>query len=274
MYKRNNNKLYSGFNSLDKYTLGFQKKDLILVASRPCVGKTSFALNIANNMAKAGNKVAYFYLEDSAESLIKRTLAMESGISHDKLSIGQLSEREWESVLDKAKEICYPNIAYCDDAYLDTKILRNNCIKLKNEGKLDCIIIDYLQLMHCNSVMDYNYYKFKNRQDEITEILFNLKEIAKKLDVPIIVLYQLKRLNRSNDFSYNDDCVRSLVDVDKVLFLERKHNNYEFSQVNDIRENVSDMITLKVNIMKNKQGMTGSTQLRLDKSTTKLSEID
>ena len=273
MYQRNNKKLYSGFNSLDKYTLGFQKKDLILVASRPCVGKTSFALNIANNMAKAGNKVAYFYLEDSAESLIKRTLTMELGISLDKLSIGQLSEREWERVLDMAKEICNSSIVYCDDAYLNTEILRNNCIKLKNEGKIDCIIIDYLQLTHCNPVMVNNYY-IKNRQEEITEILLNLKEIAKKLDVPIIVLYQLKRLNRNNDFSYNDDCICSLVDVDKVLFLERKHNNYEFSQVNDIRENVSDATTLKVNILKNKQGMTVFTQLRLDKSTTKLSEID
>ena len=180
----------TGFGDLDKLTNGLQRSDLILLAARPSVGKTSLAMNIVNNAALLGKcKCAVFSLEMPKEQITQRTLCSVSGVSMEKALSGKLSQSDWKALWEGNKKLSEAKI-YVDDSSMNTPVeILSKCRRLKREqGGLDLIMIDYLQLM--NSAKKS---KDGSRQQEIGDITRNLKIAARELQVPIILLSQLSR---------------------------------------------------------------------------------
>ncbi|MEP6676331.1 MAG: replicative DNA helicase [Ferruginibacter sp.] len=181
----------SGFPSLDKVTYGWQPTDLIILAARPAVGKTAFALNLARSAAMNSKKptaVAFFSLEMSSSQLVQRILSAESEIWLEKISRGKLEEHEMKQLYKNGIERLSNAPIFIDDtAALNIFELRAKCRRLKNKHNVGLIIIDYLQLMSGGS--DRN----TNREQEISKISRDLKGLAKELQVPIIALSQLSR---------------------------------------------------------------------------------
>ena len=182
----------SGFKSLDKVTYGWQNSDLIILAARPAVGKTAFALNLARNAIMNPLKptpVAFFSLEMSAAQLVQRVLAAESEIMLEKIARGKMEEHEMKQLYTKGIQRLSQAPLFIDDtAALNIFELRAKCRKLKNKHNIGMVIIDYLQLM---SGTGDN--RNGNREQEISNISRNLKGLAKELNIPIIALSQLSR---------------------------------------------------------------------------------
>ncbi len=182
----------SGFQSLDKVTYGWQNTDLIILAARPAVGKTAFALNLARNAVMSAAKptpVALFSLEMSAGQLVQRILSAESEIWLEKIARGKLEEHEMKQLYARGIQRLAQAPLYIDDTpALNIFELRAKCRRLKNKHNIGLIIIDYLQLM---SGTGEN--RNSNREQEISNISRNLKALAKELSVPIIALSQLSR---------------------------------------------------------------------------------
>ncbi len=182
----------SGFTHLDRVTYGWQNTDLIILAARPAVGKTAFALNLARNAAMHPNKptpVALFSLEMSAGQLVQRILAAESEIWLEKIARGKLEEHEMKQLYARGIQRLAQAPLFIDDTpALNIFELRAKCRRLKNKHNIGMIIIDYLQLM---SGTGEN--RSSNREQEISNISRNLKGLAKELSVPIIALSQLSR---------------------------------------------------------------------------------
>jgi replicative DNA helicase len=182
----------SGFPSLDRVTYGWQNTDLIILAARPAVGKTAFALNLARNAALSASKqtpVAFFSLEMSAGQLVQRILAAESEIWLEKISRGKMEEHEMKQLYARGiQRLAQAPIFIDDTPALNIFELRAKCRRLKNKHNIGLILIDYLQLM---SGAGDN--RNANREQEISNISRNLKALAKELSVPIIALSQLSR---------------------------------------------------------------------------------
>jgi replicative DNA helicase len=177
----------SGFDDLDALTAGFQPGDLIVIGGRPSMGKTSFALNIAENAAiRHQIPVAVFSLEMSAQQLALRLLCSQSGVNLHRVRTGHLSDRDWPDLTTGAGLLSQAPIAIDDSAALSVLEIRAKARRLKSEGRLGLIIIDYLQLLRPVTAMD-------NRVLEIGQMTRALKALAKELDVPVIVLSQLSR---------------------------------------------------------------------------------
>ena len=182
----------SGFASLDKVTYGWQNTDLVILAARPAVGKTAFALNLVRNAALHPSKptpVAFFSLEMSAGQLVQRILSAESEIMLEKISRGKLEEHEMKQLYAKGiQKLAQSKIFIDDTPALNIFELRAKCRRLKSREDIGLIIIDYLQLMSGNADN-----KNSNREQEISNISRNLKGLAKELNIPIIALSQLSR---------------------------------------------------------------------------------
>lgn len=181
----------TGFSELDAITHGLQKSDLILLAARPSFGKTSLAMNIVNNAAiKYNKKVAVFSLEMPKEQITQRTLCSISGVSMEKALGGELSKTEWKALHEGGKKLNNAKL-YIDDSSLNTPTnILSKCRRLKREeGGLDLVMIDYLQLMTSGK----RGYDGSNRQNEIGDLTRSLKIAARELDVPILLLSQLSR---------------------------------------------------------------------------------
>src|SRR6478609_5036815 len=182
----------SGFSSLDRVTYGFQNTDLIILAARPSVGKTAFALNLARNAALHPTKptgVGLFSLEMSAGQLVQRILAAESEILMEKIARGKLEEHEMKQLYAKGIQRLGQAPIFIDDTpALNIFELRAKCRRLKNKHNIGLVLIDYLQLMSGTSDN-----KNSNREQEISNISRNLKALAKELNIPIVALSQLSR---------------------------------------------------------------------------------
>jgi len=177
----------SGFTDLDKMTSGFQKSDLIILAARPSVGKTAFALNVGQNVAaRAKQPVAIFSLEMSASQLVQRMISAEGNLDAHKMRTGSLEEQDWEKLTMAMSTLSEAPVFIDDTPGITVYDIRAKCRRLKAEHGLGLILIDYLQLIHGRGKSD-------NRQQEISEISRMLKGIARELDVPIIALSQLSR---------------------------------------------------------------------------------
>ncbi len=180
--------LATGFRDLDYKTSGFQPSDLILVAARPSMGKTAFVLNIGAYMAFRENKrVAIFSLEMSKEQLVNRLLAQEANIDASNLRNGRLKDSEWTNLVMGADVIGKSKLVIDDTPGITVAELRSKCRRLKLEGGLDCIMVDYLQLMSGSGRGS------DSRQQEISEISRGLKEVAREMNVPLVALSQLSR---------------------------------------------------------------------------------
>jgi replicative DNA helicase len=217
----------SGFSSLDRITYGWQPTDLIILAARPSVGKTAFALNLARNAALHPTKptpIGFFSLEMSASQLVQRILSAESEIWLEKISRGKLEEHEMKQLYAKGiQRLSQAPIFIDDSAALNIFELRAKCRRLKNKHNVGLIIIDYLQLM---SGTGDN--RNGNREQEISKISRDLKGLAKELQVPIIALSQLSRevekRKEGNKMPQLSDLRESGAieqDADMVMFLYR-----------------------------------------------------
>lgn len=177
----------TGFYDLDYKTAGLQPSDLILIAARPSMGKTAFALNIAEYAALKSNvTTAIFSLEMSQDQLVKRILAMNSKVDSQAIRTGSLSSDDWASLMESARIIGNSNLIIDDTSAISVSEMRSKCRKLKMEKNLGLVIIDYLQLMTGSK-------RSESRQQEISEISRSLKSLAREINVPVIALSQLSR---------------------------------------------------------------------------------
>ena len=180
--------LPSGFTKLDEITSGWQKSDLVIIAGRPAMGKTSFALSIAKNIAVDNNEpIAFFSLEMNNVQLVNRLISNTCEISGSKILSGQLSDEEWKRFDVKVRNLTGTPIYIDDTPGLSIFELRTKARRLVREKGVKLIMIDYLQLMNANGI------RFGNRQEEVSTISRSLKGLAKELDIPVLALSQLSR---------------------------------------------------------------------------------
>ncbi|MFD6440555.1 replicative DNA helicase [Peribacillus sp. NPDC060186] len=178
----------TGFAELDRMTAGFQRNDLIIVGARPSVGKTAFALNIAQNVAtKTEENVAIFSLEMGSEQLVMRMLCAEGNINAQNLRTGSLTDEDWRKLTMAMGSLSNAGIYIDDTPGVRIGEIRSKCRRLKQEHGLGMILIDYLQLIQGDGRSG------DNRQQEVSEISRSLKALARELEVPVIALSQLSR---------------------------------------------------------------------------------
>ncbi len=254
----------SGFPSLDKVTYGWQKTDLIILAARPAVGKTAFALNLARNAALHPTKstpVALFSLEMSAPQLVQRILSAESEIWLEKISRGKMEEHEMKQLYARGiQKLSQAPIFIDDTPALNIFELRAKCRRLKNANNIGMIIIDYLQLM---SGTGEN--RNSNREQEISNISRSLKGLAKELQVPIIALSQLSREvekrkdgNKMPQLSDLRESGAIEQDADMVCFLYRP----EYYDINQDEMGDNNRGETHVRIAKHRNGSLETIKLR------------
>src|SRR5665647_1438059 len=254
----------SGFETLDRITYGWQASDLIVLAARPSVGKTAFALNLARNAALHPTKptaVGFFSLEMSAAQLVQRILSAESEIWLEKISRGRLEEHEMKQLYKKGIERLASAPIHIDDtAALNIFELRAKCRRLKNKHNVGLIIIDYLQLM---SGTGEN--RNSNREQEISRISRDLKGLAKELQIPIIALSQLSRevekRKEGNKMPQLSDLRESGAieqDADMVIFLYRPE--YHDITTNEMGE--SNKGETDIRIAKHRNGQLDTIKLK------------
>ena len=264
--------LPTGYQGLDKMTAGFQPEELIILAARPAVGKTAFALNIAQNVGtKTDRSVAIFSLEMGAESLVNRMLCAEGSIEASHLRTGQLSEEEWSNLIVAMGSLSRANIFIDDTPGIKISEIRAKCRKLAQEkGNLGLILIDYLQLIEGNGR--------ENRQQEVSDISRQLKKLAKELKVPVIALSQLSRgvEQRQDKRPVLSDIRESgsiEQDADIVAFLYRDdYYEREGGEDNDGAEPQNDNV-IEVIIEKNRSGARGTVELLFIKEYNKFSSL-
>jgi len=250
----------TGFYQLDRMTNGFQKSDLILIAARPSVGKTSLAMNIVANAALEGKaKCAVFSLEMSREQLAQRMICSVANVDMSKALHGGLSESDWTKLWKARQKLAEAKI-YVDDSSLNrpSQIL-SKCRKLKRERGLDLIMIDYLQLMTGDGRSD-------NRQTEVSDISRRMKILAKEIDVPVILLSQLSRAveQRQNKVPVLSDLRESGAieqDADMVIFIHRPDkDNAATEDITQRKEQPKDY-QVQLIVAKHRNGELGSIPL-------------
>ncbi|MGT2756767.1 replicative DNA helicase [Streptococcus ovuberis] len=257
----------TGYPDLDHMTTGLHEEELIILAARPAVGKTAFALNIAQNIATKQDKtVAIFSLEMGAESLVDRMLAAEGVINSHSLRTGQLTEEEWQKVTIAQAQLARASIYIDDTPGIKITEIRARSRKLAQETKnLGLILIDYLQLITGTGR--------ENRQQEVSEISRQLKILAKELKVPVIALSQLSRgvEQRQDKRPVLSDIRESgsiEQDADIVAFLYRD----DYYERGDDEDAIPDN-TVEVIIEKNRSGARGTVKLNFLKEYNKFSSI-
>ena len=258
--------LSTGFADLDFKTSGFQPSDLILIAARPSMGKTAFALNIGDYMAIRQHKnVAIFSLEMSKGQLVRRLFAQEANIDAQKLRNGNLASTEWDSLIAGADMIGKSGLIIDDTPGITVPEMRSKCRRYKLEQGLDIIIIDYLQLMSGSSKRSSD-----SRQQEISEISRSLKGLARELNVPVVALSQLSRAveQRPDHRPVLSDLRESGAieqDADVVMFLYRE----DYYKPDTERKGIADCI-----IAKQRNGPLGDVELAWLPEYTKFASIE
>lgn len=244
----------TGFIDLDRKLNGLQNSDLIILAARPSMGKTSLALNIASHIAIDIEKpILLFSLEMSSKQLVRRIFSLEGPIDSEKLRSGMLDRADWNKIIDTSNTIAASKIIMDDDPGINIAELRSKCRKYKaNYPDLSLIIIDYLQLLKGS-----NSKQNENRQQEISEISRGLKQIARELDLPILALSQLSRAveGRADKRPMMSDLRESGAieqDADVIMFIYRDYvYNKETTNKNDA----------EIIIAKQRNGPTGTVNL-------------
>ncbi len=255
----------SGFTELDYRTAGFHGSELILIAARPAMGKTAFALNIATNAAvKANVPVAVFSLEMSKEQLVNRILCSESMVDSNKVRTGKLEEDDWTKLAGAIGPLSEAEIFIDDTPGINITEIRAKCRKLKLEKNIGMVVIDYLQLIQGSNK------RGGSREQEISEISRSLKILAKELDVPVIALSQLSRAaeQRPDHRPMLSDLRESGAieqDADIVMFLYRDDYYNQDSDKKDIAEII---------IAKHRGGSTGTVELLWLGSYTKFVNLE
>lgn len=254
----------TGFKPFDSMTSGLQKSELVIVAARPAMGKTAFALNIALNAAvKHDASVLIFSLEMGKEQLGNRLLSMESRVEMENIKKGTLDNNDWDRIFLAVDNLAKANVYIDDTPDLSVFEIKNKCRRLKAEKGLDLVVVDYLQLMKSEG-------RAENRQQEISTLSRYLKLLAREMDCPVIVLSQLSRApdQRPNHTPVLSDLRESgsiEQDADIVLFLYR--DDY-YAKEESEKPGICDVI-----IAKNRSGPTGNIELAWVGKYTKFSDI-
>lgn len=244
----------TGFTDLDYRTSGMQPSDLVLLAARPSMGKTAFVLNLAYHMAVRNSyPTVIFSLEMSKEQLMNRMLAMDSRVDTQTLRTGNLSEHDWDSVVESSGVLANSKLIIDDTPGISITELRSKCRKYKLEHGLAVVIIDYLQLMSGSGSRNSS----ESRQQEISEISRSLKALARELKVPVIALSQLSRAceSRQDHRPMLSDLRESGAieqDADVVMFLYRD----EYYNKNTEKKDIAEVI-----IAKQRNGPIGTIEL-------------
>lgn len=260
----------TSYRQLDEMTAGFQRTDMIILAGRPGMGKTTFALNLAYNICSVENvSAAFFSLEMTKAQLVKKILSDLSGVSSTDMRSGKVSDAKMNDLLEAARMLENKKLFINDNSYVTIADLRNKCMKIQKKEGLDIVFIDYLQLMHAgtnyrNSSNSRN--GFQSRQEEIAEISRNIKGLAKDLNVPIVALSQLSREveNRKDEKPQLSDIRESGAieqDADVIMFLSRPKEEEKQDAINLI-------------IAKHRNGSTGEISFKFDKATSRIKEWD
>ena len=258
----------SGIGTLDKMITGLNKSDLIILGARPGMGKTSFALNIARNVAvNAGKTVCFFSLEMTRDQLAQRMLSSEAAIKSEKLRTGELEPEEWTRLTQAGENLSKAEIYFDETSNITVPEMK---AKLRRMKRVDLVVIDYLGLMHSPRQND-------NRVQEISEITRSLKIMAKELKIPIIACAQLSRGTETKGKSHKPalsdlrDSGSIEQDADIVLFLYR--DAYYDSEKNS-DEDLSDESKAECIVAKNRHGETGVIQLHWDGQYTRFTSVD
>lgn len=269
--------LPTGYREFDKMTAGLQPDNLIILAARPAVGKTAFALNIAQNVATSTDtSVAIFSLEMSAESLVNRMLCAEGSINANHLRTGQLDEGEWQNLIVAMGALSNTSIFIDDTPGIKMAEIRAKCRRLaKEKGNLGLVVIDYLQLIEGSNK--------ESRQQEVSEISRQLKKLAKELSVPILALSQLSRgvEQRQDKRPVLSDIRESgsiEQDADIVAFLYRddyyERGESKSEEDGDDQDSLNqDVGEVELIIEKNRAGARGTVKLLFIKPYNKFSNI-
>ncbi len=256
----------SGFKELDRLTAGFQKSDFIIIAGRPSMGKTAFALNIAQEAAVTGSRpVLFFSLEMSKEQLVQRLLCAEARVDSQAVRTGHLQSTDWQRIGRAAGRLADAPLFIDDTANLSVLEARAKARRIRAEHGLELVVIDYLQLMQ-------GRWRAENRQQEISEISRSLKALAKELELPVVALSQLSRAleARGGEASPRLSDLRESgaleQDADVIVFLHRpglyKENPAE------AEKNLTDVI-----IGKQRNGPTDKVQLVFKPEYTRFEDM-
>ncbi|GBG09485.1 replicative DNA helicase [Paenibacillus agaridevorans] len=255
----------SGFDDLDRMTAGFQRNDLIIVAARPSVGKTAFALNIAQNVGvRAKETVAIFSLEMSAAQLVQRMICAEGQIDGSRMRTGRFENDDWDRMTMAISALADADIHIDDTPGITVNEIRAKCRRLKKERGLGMILIDYLQLIQGSGR------RGANRQEEVSQISRTLKQIARELEVPVIALSQLSRgvEQRQDKRPMMSDLRESGAieqDADIVAFLYRD----DYYDKESDKKNIIEII-----ISKQRNGPVGTVELVFLKNYNKFVNLE
>lgn len=250
------------YRDLDRYLLGLHRSDMIIVAARPGMGKTSFSLNLAVKAARRNFPVAVFSLEMSADQLVTRMLSSESMIDQQKLRSGRISVEEIEKLGKTANELSALPVHIDDTPGITVMEIRAKARRLKASQGLGLVIVDYLQLMQPHK-------KSENRQQEVSEISRSLKALARELDVPVLALSQLSRAaeqtqDKKPALSHLRESGSLEQDSDCVLFIHRP----EYYDEETEKKNVAEIM-----IAKHRHGPTGHVELAFFAEFTKFTDL-
>ena len=253
----------TGFSDMDALTGGLQKSDLIILAARPSMGKTSMALGIAHGAAVShGHSVGIFSLEMSADQLVQRLLSMETGVDSHRLRLGQIDDGEWDRISRAFGRLAEAKIYIDDQAGASVMDVRSKARRLQAEHGLDLVVVDYLQLMSGR--------RTENRVQEISEISRGLKGLARELNVPVVALSQLSRAveSRADHRPMLSDLRESgsiEQDADIVMFIYREDKYDEDSEKKGIAEII---------VAKHRNGPVGSVNLRFFDRTARFADLE
>ena len=253
----------TGYSDMDQMTGGLQRSDLIILAARPSMGKTSLALGMAYGAAVVHKRtVGIFSLEMSAEQLVQRILSMETGVDSHRLRLGQIDDNEWEKISRAFGRLSEAPMYVDDSSSSSIMDVRSKARRLQAEQGLDLIIVDYLQLMSGR--------RTENRVQEISEISRGLKGLARELNVPVVALSQLSRAveSRSDHRPMLSDLRESgsiEQDADIVMFIYREDKYEEDSEKKGIAEII---------IAKHRNGPVGSVNLRFFDRTARFADLE
>jgi replicative DNA helicase len=260
----------SGFTKLDRLTSGWQRSELVIIAARPSMGKTAFALSMARNMSvDHGKSVAIFSCEMSSIQLVNRLIIAETDIPGDKIKNGRLNEEEWKQLDTRIKKLVQAPIFIDDTPAISIFELRAKCRRLKAQHKLDIVIVDYLQLMSGPE-------NAGSREQEVSNISRSLKSIAKELDVPILALSQLNRSVEMRGGSKRpllSDLRESGAieqDADMVVFIHRQ----EKFGIPSFEDGSSTKGIAEIILAKNRNGPVDDVKLRFREEKAQFVDID
>ncbi len=254
----------TGFTNLDRITGGFQKGDLIIVGARPAIGKTAFALSVANNIAIRQKKhVLLFSLEMGKEQIANKVLMMEVGVDIAHLKSGKLSADEWDDLIKSAKKLSAANLIIDDTPGITTDEILERCTCYKEKQSIDLVIVDYLQLLGYKG-------NSPSRRKELEDIHIKLKEIARKIEVPVMVLTQLSRAIEQREDHHpvlsdlREPCSIEQ-DADTIMFIYRD----EYYNKDSVFKGIAEII-----VVKQRSGRLGTAYLSWNSRFAKFENYD